>query len=80
MRESQCRDETPVDAESLYDALNCLRMAVLCAESGDRLAADPLIRSASAAALAAFPIGSPESRALGTILAAAERVSAEVTP
>jgi putative Ca2+/H+ antiporter (TMEM165/GDT1 family) len=73
-------DETPVNAEALYDYLNCLRMAVLCAESGDRLAVAPVIRSASSAALMAVPVGSPESRALGLILAAAERVSAEVIP
>lgn len=80
MRESQGRDETPVNAEALYDYLFCLAQSVLERESGDSLRAEIAQLGASSAALGAFPIGTEESRALGVILAAASRVSAEVAP
>ena len=73
-------DETPVNSEALYDFLFCLAQSVLERESGDSFRAEITQLGASAAALRAFPIGSPESRSLGCILAAASRVSAEVTP
>jgi hypothetical protein len=73
-------DETPVNGEALYDFLRCLSESVLLAESGDDLGADTYHLPASAAAVMAFPVGSPESRAAGIILMAAKRVSAEVTP
>ena len=63
---------------ALYDALNTASLAVLLAESGDAGQAEAALLEASLAASDAFPAGSPESMALGVILAAAGRV-AEVT-
>lgn len=65
---AQAADETPVNAESLYDFLFCLAQSVLERESGDSFHAEITQLGASSAALMAFPIGSPE------------RVSAEVAP
>ena len=71
-------DETPVNAEALHDFLNCLAEAVLLAEKGDSLGAETYRLPAYAAALTAVPVGTEESRALGIVLALAERVR-EVT-
>jgi predicted RNA polymerase sigma factor len=67
-----------VNPPALYDALNCASLAVLLAESGDAGHAESTLTEASLAAVDAFPAGSPEAVALGVILAAAGRVSAEV--
>jgi hypothetical protein len=64
---------------ALYDALNCASLAVLAAETGRSAVAETALMEASAAAAGAFPAGSPEAEALGVILAAAGRVTAEVT-
>jgi hypothetical protein len=69
-----------VNPPALYDALNCASMAVLLAESGDAGQAETTLLEASLAAVEAFTPGSPEADALGIILAATGRVSAEVTP
>jgi hypothetical protein len=63
------------------DALDCLSLAVLAAETGRTALAETALLEASVAATGAFPAGSPEAEALGVILAAASRVSAgeEVT-
>jgi len=68
-----------VNPVALYDALNCASLAVLLAESGDAAGAEVPLLEASLAATDAFPAGSPEAAALGVILAAAGRVSEEVT-
>lgn len=60
---------------ALYDALNCAASAVLAAEGGETAKAETALLEASVAADDAFPIGSPESRALGVLLAAAGRVT-----
>ena len=72
---ARAADETPVNAGALYDFLHCLSESVLLRESGDSLAAEIYQLPASAAAVKAFPAGSPESRALGLILMAAKRIS-----
>lgn len=59
---------------ALYDALNCASLAVLLAESGDPGQAEASLMEAHLA----FPAGSPESAALGIVLAAVARVT-EVT-
>jgi hypothetical protein len=71
-------DAPPVNAPALYDFLHCLSEAVLLAESGDDMGAGTYELVASAAVVMAFPIGSPESRALGLILTAAGRVTEDV--
>jgi hypothetical protein len=63
-----------VNPVALYDALNCLSLAVLFAESGDTGRSETALLEASVAAGDAFPAGSPEADALGVILAAAARV------
>jgi hypothetical protein len=68
-------EATPVNAGELHAFLHCLSESVLLRKSGDGLAAEIYQMTASAAAIRAFPVGSPESRALGLILLAAKRVS-----
>lgn len=63
---------------ALYDALNCLSLAVLRAEAGEHSRAETVLLEASLAAADAFPAGSPEAAALDVLLAAAGRVP-EVT-
>ena len=74
---------TPVDAAAFGEFLELLSLSVRRRISGvggiDALAAELIQMRAGAAAYRAFPMGSPESRALGVLLAAALRVTAEVT-
>ncbi len=64
---------------ALYDALNCLSQAVLHGEAGNSGPAEAALMEASLAAVDAFPAGSPESRALGVLRAAAGHVTEAVS-
>lgn len=58
---------------ALYDALSCASLALLVAEGGEnRAKAETALLEASVAASEAFPLDSPESRALGLILGAVD--------
>lgn len=72
-------DGAPVNAEALYQFLTCLSEAVRLRIDGNTMAAEITQLGASAAAADVFPPGTPESAALGWILAAAMRVP-EATP
>jgi hypothetical protein len=63
-----------VNPVALYDTLNLASSAVLLAEGGDARGAETMLLEASPSAMDAFPAGTPESLALGVILAAAGRV------
>jgi hypothetical protein len=68
-----------MDPCALYDSLNCLSAAVLLLEDGspERAGhAEASLLEASVAAAGAFPEGSPEARALGTLLGAVTRMAA----
>lgn len=71
---------TPSDTEAFWEFLCALASSVRLRADGEGLAAELIQAKAGAAAFRAFPTGSPESRALGVLLAAALRVTAEVTP
>lgn len=68
------------DPAAFYDVLQLAAIAVLAGESGEAVRKETSLLEASIAAVDAFPAGTPEADALGVILAAAGRVSAEVTP
>jgi hypothetical protein len=71
---------TPSDAEAFWEFLCALASSVRLRVDGEGLAAELIQMRAGAAAYRAFPMGSPESRALGVLLAAALRVTAQVIP
>lgn len=69
----------PADAAALYDFLTVLASVIRLRMDGDSLAASLTQLGANDAAFRAFPLGSPESGALGILLASSLRVNAEVT-
>ena len=69
----------PADAAAFCDFLTTLSAAVKLRMDGGTLAASITQMEANAAAFRAFPLGSPESEALGLLLVSALRVTAVVT-
>lgn len=70
----------PADAAAFCEFLTTLAEAVKLRMNGDALAAGLTQMTAAGPAYKAFPFGSPESGALGILLASALQVTAEVTP
>ena len=68
----------PADAAAFHDVLALLSSAVRSRIDGDTLTASLTQMTATGAALRAFPVGSPESVALGRLMGAAMLVTAEV--
>ena len=60
---------TTEQAQALYDTLNCAAGAVLAREGWDYAKAETALLEASVAAADAFPLNSPQSAALGAVLA-----------
>jgi len=65
-----------MDPAVVRDFADYLSLTVILRESDDPVAAELSQMGASAAAAAAFPAGSPQSRALGVLLASAMQVTA----
>jgi hypothetical protein len=68
-----------VNAVALSDALYCASTAGLAAEAGETVKAEAAWLEASLAAAGAFPAGSREAEALGTVLAAVAHVREAVS-
>lgn len=69
----------PADQAAFCEFLAVLSSAVRLRMDGDSLAAELTQLRANDPAVRAFPVGSPESGAIGLLLASALRVTAEVT-
>lgn len=59
-----------IDAQNLYDALNCASLAVIHAENGNQVKAEEAYFEASVAAMDAFEEDSDEAAALNVVLGA----------